>query len=135
METSQKSQPWSETEVQATVHSYLNMLEQELTGQSYNKTICRQQLFDQLNGIRTSASIEFKHGNISAVMRVFGYPYIKGYQPRTNFQSLLLDEVASQLQQRPELQSIVQFAVSQPAAELLTPVFDEVQQEPPQAHN
>ncbi|MCO8249033.1 DUF3883 domain-containing protein [Comamonas thiooxydans] len=131
METSQKGQPWSATEVQATIQSYLNMLQQELAGQRYNKAACRQLLFQQLNGIRSPASIEFKHCNISAVMRLLGYPHIKGYQPRFNFQSLLMEEVESQLQQCQALEAIVQFAVTQPAVEYLAPTFDTVQQEPP----
>lgn len=131
METSQKNQPWSGAEVRATIQSYLNMLQQELTGQRYNKTACRQLLFEQLNGVRSFASIEFKHCNISAVMRLLGYPYIKGYQPRSNFQALLLQEVESQLQQYTMLEAVVQFAVTQPAVEFLTPAFDAVQQEPP----
>lgn len=91
------------------------MLQQELAGQRYNKAACRQLLFQQLNGIRSPASIEFKHCNISAVMRLLGYPHIKGYQPRFNFQSLLIEEVESQLQQCQALEAIVQFAVTQPA--------------------
>ncbi len=54
-------------------------------------------------------------------MRLLGYPHIKGYQPRFNFQSLLMEEVESQLQQCQALEAIVQFAVTQPAVEYLAP--------------
>jgi hypothetical protein len=33
--------------------------------------------------------VEFKHANISAVLTLYSYPYIDGYKPRFNFQTLL----------------------------------------------
>ena len=43
------------------------MLAMELAGQAYNKIEHRRRLQSLLNG-RSNGSIEFKHGNISAVM-------------------------------------------------------------------
>lgn len=77
---------WNATEVSATVRSYLDMLVQELAGQRYNKSACRQLLFDALGGTRSHASIEFKYCNISAVLQLLHYPSINGYKRRTNFQ-------------------------------------------------
>ena len=122
---------WSAKEVQLTVQSYLDMLSQELAGQHYNKSACRKLLFEQLNGLRSQASIEFKHCNISAVLRLLGYPYIKGYQARGNFQTALIDEVESQLQQRPAFDALTHAAVTQPAVAPLTPQFDGIVQEAP----
>lgn len=121
--------------MQLTVNNYLDMLSQELAEQHYNKSACRKLLFDQLSGRRTEASIEFKHGNISAVLRLLGYPYIKGYQPRGNFQTALLAEVEAQLQQRTAFDSLTQAAVTLPALPPLTPQFTGiVQAAPKQQH-
>jgi hypothetical protein len=74
---------WSREEVEAIVADYLQMLTMELAGQSYSKTAHRQQLQSKLNN-RSDGSIEFKHGNISAALIDLGFPYIRGYKPRTN---------------------------------------------------
>ena len=132
MEISQKIGAWSAAEVQHTVQSYLDMLQQELAGQRYSKTACRQLLFEQLGGRRSQASIEFKHGNISAVMVLLGYPYIKGYRPRVNFQALLVQEVERLIGKQPALEVLTLSAVTQPAIEPLNPSFAQVEQEAPQ---
>lgn len=127
---------WNATEVSATVRSYLDMLVQELAGQRYNKSACRQLLFDALGGARSHASIEFKYCNISAVLQLLHYPSINGYKRRTNFQKSLMQEVEQQVPRYPQLASIVQAAVTQPAAEPVAPNFDHVLQDPPrQAHH
>lgn len=86
---------WSREEVESIVADYLQMLTMELAGQNFNKTEHRRRLQLQLNG-RSDASIEFKHGNISAAMIDLGFPYIRGYKPRANYQALLAT-VAEQL--------------------------------------
>jgi len=111
---SQKNMDWSKSEVVAIVEDYIKMLSLELSGQSYNKSAHRAALQLKLNG-RTNGSIEFKHGNISAVMIELGFPYIKGYQPRNNFQGLLLEVVGEQLKNISTLDSVAQAAVLQPA--------------------
>ncbi len=69
------------------------MLTMELTGQAYNKSEHRRALHQLLPG-RSEGAIEFKLGNVSALMIELGYPYIRGYQPRKNFQrQALFDEV------------------------------------------
>ena len=107
------------------------MLSQELAGQHYNKSACRKLLFEQFDGRRSPASIEFKHCNISAVLRMLGYPYIKGYQPRENYQRALVDEVITQLQHRPAFDTLTEAAVTLPAVLPLTPQFSDVIQEAP----
>jgi hypothetical protein len=79
---------WSREEVEAIVADYLQMLTMELAGQNFNKTEHRRRLQTKLNG-RSDGSIEFKHGNISAAMIDFGFPYIRGYKPRANYQALI----------------------------------------------
>lgn len=95
---------WSESEVEATVEDYFNMLRLELSGRKYNKTEHRRALIEQLNN-RTNGSIELKHQNISAVLIEMGIPYIDGYKPRFNYQrSLLPLAITDYLERKPEIQ-------------------------------
>lgn len=105
---------WSREEVEAIVADYLHMLALELAGQSYNKTEHRRRL-QLLLKHRSNGSIEFKHGNISAVMVNLGFPYIRGYQPRGNYQGLLETVVEEQLRLKPMLDQAALAAVQQPA--------------------
>ena len=122
---------WTHEEVAATVVAYLRMLTMELTGQAYNKSEHRRALHRLLPG-RSEGAIEFKHGNISAVMIELGYPYIRGYQPRKNFQrQALFDEVTRQIAARPQLEDAAVKAVELPAEMPLMERFDGVRVEPP----
>jgi len=56
---------WSREEVEATVAAYLEMLDQELRGHSFNKSDARRRLHSILTG-RSDGAIERKHQNISA---------------------------------------------------------------------
>jgi hypothetical protein len=76
---------WTDIEVELIVADYFSMLKKELRGISYNKTQHRKAIMPLLND-RSHGSIEFKHQNISAVISEMGYPFIKGYKPRVNFQ-------------------------------------------------
>ena len=80
---------WSETEVEAAVADYFDMLRQELLGQTYNKTEHRHALRERLNN-RSDGSVELKHQNISAVLIEMGVPWVDGYKPRSNYQRTLL---------------------------------------------
>lgn len=86
---------WTRREVELIVADYLDMLTRELTGQRYNKTAHRKRLLEHLPG-RSNGSIEFKHANISAVLVELGFPYLRGYKPRVNFQRRLLTEVVAE---------------------------------------
>jgi hypothetical protein len=79
---------WSRDEVEATVADYFQMLRRELAGISVNKSEHNARL-RRLLADRSKGSVEFKHANISAVLALHGYPYIEGYKPRFNFQTLL----------------------------------------------
>ncbi len=128
---SKMSLDWTEQEVAATVAAYLRMLTMELTGQAYNKSEHRRALRQLLPG-RSEAAIEFKHGNISAVMIELGYPYIRGYQPRRNFQrQALFEEVSRQIAARPQLEDAAVKAVELPAEVPLLESFDGVCVAPP----
>jgi hypothetical protein len=105
---------WDTREVALIVADYLSMLTCELTGQAYNKSAHRRQLMQSLPG-RTAGSVEFKHANISAVMLQLGFPYLKGYQPRVNFQrAALLHEVSEQVARHHLLDEAALSAVQRP---------------------
>lgn len=116
---------WSREEVEAIVADYLSMLTLELTGQSYNKTEHRKSLQAKLSG-RSDASIEFKHCNISAAMIDLGFPYIRGYQPRSNYQMLLGEIAEQQVSGAESLDQIALAAVQQPASTPLQTDFKKV---------
>ncbi|MEG3079117.1 DUF3883 domain-containing protein [Halomonas sp. 5021] len=96
-----RATPWSSSEVEATVATYRQMLVAELSGQNYNKRELNRALMAQLHG-RSASAIEFKHCNISAVLRDANCPYVDGYKPRSNYQQSLV-EVVEELLLRSEL--------------------------------
>lgn len=106
---------WVREEVELIVADYLAMLQQELAGQTYNKAAHRRQLQERLPA-RSDGSIEFKHANISAVLLELGYPYIRGYLPRSNFQrDLLVETVRHQITRSRQLDELTLSAVERPA--------------------
>lgn len=121
---------WSREEVEAIVADYLRMLTMELAGQNYNKTEHRRRLQRKLNG-RSDGSIEFKHCNISAAMIAFGFPYIRGYQPRSNYQTLLGVILEEQVHGKTMLDQAALAAVQQPAIAPIQTDFSRVKSEPP----
>ena len=121
---------WSREEVEAIVADYLQMLTLELAGQKFNKSERRRNLLQRLNG-RSDGAVEFKHSNISAVMLELGFPYVSGYQPRANYQSLLSEVVARQANSHPVLDEAALAAVQRPAV-AETPIdFSAVRTSPP----
>lgn len=105
---------WTRPEVEACVADYRQMLTLELNGQRYNKTEHANVLMRRLNG-RSRSSIEFKHCNITAVMLDLGYPSIRGYKRRGNYQALLLEVIEEQIERDTLLQAAAQAAVLRPA--------------------
>ena len=89
--------PWTESEVEAIVRDYLDMLAHELRGKPFNKAAHNRALRTRLKG-RSRGSVEFKHQNISSVLVELGYPYINGYKPLSNVQDILRGEVLRQLE-------------------------------------
>lgn len=108
---------WSDAEVELIVADYFQMLSLELTSKSYSKAAHRRRLLPLLNN-RSEGSIEFKHQNISAVLIKLGQPYIKGYLPRPNFQSLLIQKVLEYLYNHPSLENLFQAFAEQPITQV-----------------
>jgi hypothetical protein len=95
-------QDWSEAEVDRIVADYFEMLRKELHCLDYSKGGHRRSLMPSLGG-RSEGAVEFKHANISGVLVGMGLPYVEGYKPRGNYQTLLADTVAAFLDARPGL--------------------------------
>lgn len=105
---------WSDGEVREVVHDYMSMLKQALAGQPYNKARHRRTLLPRLSG-RTAASVEFKHRNISAVLRDMGHLWVPGYLPAANYQKSIAAAVASWLEGNPDFENLATQAVERHA--------------------
>ena len=90
---------WTDDENDATVAAYFAMLNSEIAAQAYNKSESRRALASLIG--RSEGAIEFKHRNISAVLKGMGDVWILGYLPAFNFQWPLVDAVARWLSQNP----------------------------------
>jgi len=105
---------WSREEVESVIADYIAMLTLELRHEPYNKAAHRRQLLGLLNE-RSESAIERKHQNISAILIELGYPYISGYKPLGNYQTLLYASVVERLHTAFSLTTAVQQAVEAPA--------------------
>lgn len=111
--------PWSDTENDLIVVDYFAMLAADVAGSRYNKAERNRGLQSQLGRSRTS--IEFKHQNISAVLKGLGEDWIPGYKPAFNFQISLVDAVMrwfmsnpAYLERKPSSSSAYQFRETEP---------------------
>jgi len=116
------SREWSRHEVEAIVDDYLTMLASELAGTPYKKAAHRRALLPLLNS-RSEQSIEFKHANISAALRDAGFPYIPGYKPRSNYQTLLADVLAERMADAVQLREIAAADADRP---MVVPEVDDI---------
>src|SRR2546430_2317405 len=110
------SDDWSRPEVEAAVSAYIDMLMLELRGEEFNKAE-RNRALRQLLSKRSRGSIEWKHQNISAVLVELGFPYVRGYRPRFNYQELVRIVVEERLSGAPRLLEAAETAVEQPVDE------------------
>jgi hypothetical protein len=94
------SEPWTDTENDLIVADYFAMLADDVSGRPYSKAEHRRALLPLLND-RSEGSIEFKHQNISAVLKGLGENWNPGYKPAFNFQMSLVDAVARWLALNP----------------------------------
>lgn len=94
------SVPWTDIENDLIVADYFAMLADDASGRPYSKSEHRRALRPLLNE-RSDGSIEFKHQNISAVLKGLGEEWLPGYKPAFNFQMSLVDAVARWLARNP----------------------------------
>jgi len=86
---------WSPLEVESVVATYFEMLELELAGVAYvKKAFIRREI--EVAG-RSRGAVEFKFQNISAVLVERNLPFIDGYKPSANFQTILAEAVDRKL--------------------------------------
>ena len=93
---------WTDEENNLIVADYFAMLAADLAGRPYVKAEHNRRLRTRIG--RSRSSIEFKHRNISAVLKGLGESWITGYLPAFNVQMSLADAVARWLQRHPEFQ-------------------------------
>lgn len=91
--------PWTNEENDLIVADYFAMLADDIAGRPYNKAVHNRDLQARID--RNRSSIEFKHQNISAVLKGLGEDWIPGYKPAFNFQMTLVDAVARWLALNP----------------------------------
>jgi hypothetical protein len=91
---------WTDEQNDAIVADYFAMLAADIVGRTYSKAEHNRRL--QIMIDRPRGSIEYKHQNISAVLKGLGEDWIPGYKPAFNFQSSLVDAVVRWLQGHPD---------------------------------
>lgn len=82
---------WTDQEIDLIISDYFDMLKSELIGEPYVKAQRNAALRQHID--RSRGSIEFKHQNISAVLRELGMPWISGYKPMANYQAALINGI------------------------------------------
>lgn len=133
------AEDWTTLECELIVADYLDMLAKELSGLKFTKAEHNKNLRMKLT-TRSKGSVEFKHQNISAVLRDLGKPYITGYKPAVNYQQELkrvlisrfdlsrVDELAMKIIDSPtaisELRDWEKYLVDAPVPEKRTIVKD-----------
>ena len=75
--------PWTDEENDLIVADYFSMLADDIVGRPYKKAEHRRALLPLLNE-RSEGSVEFKHQNISAVLKALGEDWI----PATSLRSI-----------------------------------------------
>jgi hypothetical protein len=92
---------WRDEELDLIVADYFAMLRAEQNGEHYVKAAHRMALMGQIS--RSKRSVEFKHMNISAVLRELGIPWIDGYRPMPNYQRSIFAAIDRYLSDRPHM--------------------------------
>ena len=95
--------PWTDEENDLIVADYFAMLADDLAGRPYTKADHNRRLQTRLG--RSHPSIEFKHRNISAVMKGLGETQLTGYLPAFNIQISLAEAVVRWLHRHPGFQT------------------------------
>lgn len=83
--------PWTDSENDLIVAEYFAMLQNDWEGRQYSKAEHRCRLQTVIE--RSKPAIEYKHQNISAVIKGLGEAWLPGYPPAFNYQRSLEDAV------------------------------------------
>lgn len=87
--------PWTNDENRLVVEVYFEMLAADISGQHYKKSEHNRKLQSLID--RTRRAIEYKHQNISAILKGLGENWLRGYVPMINFQTSLEQVVVRHL--------------------------------------
>lgn len=90
---------WTDEENDLIVADYFAMLADDVARRPYSKSEHNRGMQRKID--RSRKSIEFKHQNISAVLKGLGEDWIPGYRPAFHFQMALVDAVARWLARNP----------------------------------
>jgi 5-methylcytosine-specific restriction enzyme A len=93
MDTQKEKSGWSDEELEASVDAYLKMLELELRGQTFRKSVENQLLREGPLSKRSASSVEYRMQNISAVMEELDLPRISGYVSAKNLGSGVISRI------------------------------------------
>lgn len=91
---------WSTSEIDAAVSAYVEMLQHEQTGRSYNKAEFNRKLRAGILSGRSKGSIEFRMQNISSVLSDHLLRWIQGYKPAVNVGSSVYQLIEESLERK-----------------------------------
>lgn len=91
---------WTDEQNDLIVADYFAMLADDIAGRRYNKAAHNRALQARIG--RSKGAIEYKHQNISAVLKSIGEPWIFGYKPAFNLQAALEDAILRWLIRYPD---------------------------------
>jgi hypothetical protein len=106
---------WTDIEIERIVADHFAMLADEIAGRTYNKAEHNRALHSAIG--RSRGSIEFKHRNLSAVLKLLGQPVVTGYLPAWNYQVALVDAVRRWLDDHPDWMPTPQWRTANSVAE------------------
>jgi hypothetical protein len=86
---------WSDDEIDLVVTAYFELLRAELSGERPVKAAVIRELQRVVR--RSHGSIEFKMGNVSAILEEQHEPWVDGYKPYHNYQRRLRDAVLERI--------------------------------------
>ncbi len=95
----EQGKPWTDDEIDLVVAAYFDLLAAEMRGERPTKAAIVRDL-GRLMPARSPGSIEFKMGNISAVLEELHEPWVDGYKPYPNYQAALRRAVVDRLGHR-----------------------------------
>ncbi|RMP61888.1 hypothetical protein ALQ18_03936 [Pseudomonas marginalis pv. marginalis] len=100
MDTQKVNTGWSDEELEASVDAYLKMLKLENAGQPYKKSVEHELLRERALQNRSSASVDYRMRNISAVFETLNQKPITGYTAANNVGSGIVSRISRMLAQR-----------------------------------
>ena len=103
-----KGTPWTNVENELVVEHYFEMLVADISGKPYKKIDHNRNLQSLID--RTLKAIEYKHQNISAILKGLGEIWLRGYAPAIHFQTSLEQVVVRHLNQNKNYLSAKQTA-------------------------